>query len=200
MGLFLTLNIKMSRPIRIKIFLIAVLCLATSMASKAQNVALSTDLVEWANFGTANLNVSVSLSRHVSMNVGGRYNPWTFQTAEGSPIYNNQTTGYVGFRYWLWYVYSGWWFGTKIQYMDFKEAGVLRPKVFDGKSVGAGLSFGYTWMLSKHFNIETSCGMWGGRHYEYSVYRTTASMELLRSGPKNFIFFDDFAVSLMYVF
>ena len=75
MGLFLTLNIKMSRPIRIKIFLIAVLCLATSVASKAQKVAISTDLVEWANFGTANLNASVSLSRHVSMNVGGRYNP-----------------------------------------------------------------------------------------------------------------------------
>lgn len=84
--------------------------------------------------------------------------------------------------------------------MDFAETGVLRPKLFEGKSVGAGLLFGYTWMIHERFNIEVGGGVWGGRHIEYNRYRTPASRDLLSSGPRNFVFIDELSVSLMYVF
>lgn len=183
-----------------KLFLSIVLSLSASMASQAQKFAVSTNLVEWANFLTLNLSTSVSISRHTSLSAGVRYNPWTFHSTYEMPICANQKTANFGVRYWPWYVYSGWWFGTKVQYMDFTETGVLRPKVFQGKSIGLGLSFGYSWMLHEHLNIEAGCGLWGGRHFQYSVYRTAASMDLLRSGPKNFIFIDDLTLSIVYVF
>ena len=116
------------------------------------------------------------------------------------PIYNNQTTFYTGVRYWPWYVWSGWWVSAKVRYTQFKETGVLRPKLFQGTSVGAGLAAGYTWMISKHFNIEIGGGAWAGRHLQFEQYRTPASMQLQDSGPRNFVFFDEMSLSLMYVF
>jgi hypothetical protein len=116
------------------------------------------------------------------------------------PIYNKQTTGYVGVRYWPWYVWSGWWVSAKVRYTQFSETGVLRPKLFEGRSIGAGLAFGYTWMPSEHFNIEVGGGAWAGRHLEFAQYRTVRSMELQDSGPRNFAFIDEMSLSLMYVF
>lgn len=172
----------------------------TSPDCRAQKFALSTNLVEWANFGTTNLDASLSVSQHVSLFVGGKYNPWKYKTAKGMPVYENQTTAYVGMRYWPWYVYSGWWIAGKLRYTDFSETGVLRPKLFEGKSVGAAVSFGYTWMIHERFNIEIGGGIWGGRHLEYAKYQTPASMELMERGARNFFFIDDLQVSIMYVF
>lgn len=166
----------------------------------AQKFALSTNLVEWANFATANLDASLSVSQHVSLFVGGKYNPWKFETRKGMPVFENQTTAYAGMRYWPWYVYSGWWIGAKLKYMDFSESGVLRPKLFEGKSIGGGLSFGYTLMIHERFNIEIGGGIWGGRHLEYAKYWNSSNMDLMDSGPRNFVFIDELSVALMYVF
>lgn len=162
--------------------------------------SLSTNLVEWANFATVNLDASFRVSQHISLFIGGKYNPWKFETKGGMSIFENQTTAYAGMRYWPRFVYSGWWIGAKLKYMDFSESGVLRPKLFEGKSLGAGVSFGYTWMIHERFNVEIGGGIWGGRHLAYSKYRTPAARDLIDSGAKNFVFIDDLSISLIYLF
>ncbi len=181
------------------ILLATLLCCLTHRAD-AQKFSLSTNMLEWANFGTVNVEAGMSLSQHVSLHLGGKYNPWKFNTQSGMPVYNNQTTAYLGCRYWLWYVNSGWWLGARVRYLDFQETGVLRPKLFEGRSVGAGLLFGYTFMLNEHLNLELGGGAWGGRHLEYARYRTVSSRELLDSGARNFFFIDELSLSIMYVF
>lgn len=168
--------------------------------ASAQKFALSTNLIEWANFGTINADAGLSVAQHFSLHAGAKFNPWSFHTKSGMQIYNKQTTAYFGARYWPWYVYSGWWIGARVRFMDFSETGVLRPKLFEGKSLGAGVLFGYTWMIHEHFNIEIGGGLWGGRHLEYTRYRTPARRDILSSGPRNFAFVDELSVSLMYVF
>lgn len=168
--------------------------------ASAQKFALSTNLVEWANFGTINADAGLSVAQHFSLHAGAKFNPWSFHTKSGMQIYNKQTTAYFGARYWPWYVYSGWWIGARVRFMDFSETGVLRPKLFEGKSLGAGVLFGYTWMIHEHFNIEIGGGLWGGRHLEYNRYRTPARRDILSSCPRNFAFVDELSVSLMYVF
>ena len=157
-------------------------------------------MVEWANFGTINIDAGASVSQHFSLFAGVKFNPWKFETAYGMPVYNNQTTVHAGARYWPWYVYSGWWLGAKLKYTDFAETGVLRPKLFKGNGVAAGASFGYTWMLSKHLNLELGAGVCAGRLFECSCYRTAKSMVLLSSAPRNYVYIDDVALTLMYVF
>lgn len=172
----------------------------SSRKCAAQKFAVSTNLVEWANFATANLDASLSVSQHISLFVGGRYNPWEFRTAKGMQVYEKQKTAYAGFRYWPWYVYSGWWVGGKLRYSDFSYTGVIRPKLAEGKSVGAAVNFGYTWMIHERFNIEVGGGIWGGRHLDYAMYMTPENMLVKSEGPRNFVFIDDLSVSLMYVF
>jgi hypothetical protein len=188
------------RTMLLKSLLLSLLFIGSASLASAQKVSVSTNMLEWGNFGTMNADVGVSISQHFSLFAGGRYNPWSFQAKSSMPIYNKQTTGYVGVRYWPWYVWSGWWVSAKVRYTQFSETGVLRPKLFEGKSIGAGLAFGYTWMLSEHFNIEVGGGAWAGRHLEFAQYRTVRSMELQDSGPRNFAFIDEMSLSLMYVF
>lgn len=184
-----------------KIFIIVVLAsMFLSLESKAQKFSISSNALDWLDFGTANLELGLSLSQHFSLSVGGQYNPWKFKDKQDFDIYKNQTTAYVGARYWPWYVFSGWWVGVKVQYSDSDKTGIWRPALETAKSLGAGLSAGYTLMLHKNFNIEFSAGLWGGRHLEYILYDCPRCMVVRDASARNFIAIDDVSVSLMYVF
>lgn len=181
------------------IILLTVLC-GHLNETQAQKISIGTNLVDWANLGTANLEVGASVSQHFSLMAGARYNPWEFKTPKGFEMYNRQTTGYIGTRYWPWYVFSGWWAGAKVQYSSFSKTGLWRAALEEGKSIGAGLSFGYTVMLHEHVNIEFGAGLWGGRHFEYALYECPRCMQIREIGPKYFIAPDDISVSIMFVF
>ena len=177
-----------------------ILCVS---AVKAQNAkfALSTNALEWANYGTANLELGVGLAQHLSLQAGVKYNPWSFTAKNlGIPVRNNQTTAFVGARWWPWYVMSGWWLGAKVQYSDYEKTGLWRPALEQGVKVGGGLSFGYTLMLHKHVNIEFGAGMWGGSQLKYDLYCCPNCKELRDTGSRGFIGLDDVSVALMFVF
>jgi len=169
--------------------------------SRKTQVALSTDLVDWANFGTVNLEAGVSLHQHFSVHAGAKYNPWNFKTYNlGLALYNKQTTAYAGFRYWPWYVLSGWWVGAQAQYTDYAETGVWRHALDTGKAIGGGVSFGYTLMLHENLNLEFGAGVWAGRRFEHTLYCCPDCMKVRESGPGNFVALNDISISLMYVF
>ena len=180
--------------------IILILLLGISYSAGAQKLSLSTNLVDWANFGTANIEAGVSISQHFSAMLGGHFNPWKFKTGSGNDIFNKQTTGYVGVKYWPWYVYSGWWLGTKVQYASISRSGIWRPALEERSSIGAGLSFGYTVMLNKNLNLEFGAGVWGGKHLKYAIYECPKCMRLREQRSFNFIHPDDISISLTYVF
>ena len=169
--------------------------------SRKTQVALSTDLVDWANFGTVNLEAGVSLHQHFSVHAGAKYNPWSFKTHNlGLALYNKQTTAYAGCRYWPWYVLSGWWVGAQAQYTDYAETGVWRHALDTGKAIGGGVSFGYTLMLHENLNLEFGAGVWAGRRFEHTLYCCPDCMKVRESGPGNFVALNDISISFMYVF
>ena len=61
-------------------------CLLLTTILSAQEVSLSTNLLDWANLGTANLQAGISFSRHLSLHAGARYNKWDFGSAGFSSI------------------------------------------------------------------------------------------------------------------
>jgi hypothetical protein len=68
------------------------------------------------------------------------------------------------------------------------------------RSVGGGLSFGYTVMLHEHINLEFGAGLWGGRHLDYTLYECPECMKVRDTGARYFIAPDDVSVSIMFVF
>ena len=72
-------------------FLFFLIFAAKPQTVEAQNVAISTNAVDWLNFGTANIGVGVDVSRHFSVEAGARYNPWSFsRKSSGLAVMNRQ--------------------------------------------------------------------------------------------------------------
>ena len=183
-----------------KLILTVFLALAGTIAS-AQKVAVGTNLVDWANLGTANIEAGLSIGQHFSTFVGGRYNPWNFDSEQhGNDMRANVRNAYVGVRYWPWYIYSGWWIALKGQYEQFLEGGLWRPIVEEGTAIGAGLSGGYTVMIHKNINLEFGIGLWGGQYTDYTKYQCFDCLDIITSGPRKFLKFDDLVIAFVYVF
>ena len=173
----------------------------TAQEKRKTQVALSTNVVDWANFATINLEAGISVHQHFSVHAGAKYNPWNFKTRKlDLPLYNKQTTAYAGFRYWPWYVFSGWWIGAQAQYTNYAETGIWRHALDTGSAVGGEFSFGYTLMLTERLNIEFGAGVWAGRMYDHTLYCCPECMTVRETGPRNFVALNEISLALMYIF
>ena len=77
--------------------------------------------------------------------------------------------------------------------------GILSPQTEEGDRIGAGLYSGYTYMVSRHFNMEFGLGFWAGLD-KYRKYSCPKCGLTLQQGDRAFILPDDLIVSLVYVF
>jgi hypothetical protein len=178
-----------------------IVLLGLCLAANAQTISIGTNAVDWVNLGTANIEIGLSVGQHFSVVTGGRYNPWSFNSQRHEvPMHNNVKVAYAGVRYWPWYVFSGWWVGLKGQYEQFMQGGFWRPMLEEGTAVGGALSGGYTWMLHKHLNLEFGLGLAAGRYTDYSRYQCSDCVDLITTGPRNFLKFDDLVIAIVYVF
>ena len=190
---------------------IVAMSLSISPALRAQRYSFSTNAVEWLNLGTINAEAGMAVAQHLSLHAGFRYNPWTFR--KGDPHdrfddpegiterqFENRKQAYdVALRFWPWYIYSGWWFYGKAQYMEYNRGGLIHHPAEEGDAYGIGLGAGYTHMLHKNWNIEFGLGVWGGQT-RYKTYRCTNCGSVMENGKKFFFLPDDAFISLIYIF
>ena len=183
------------KPYRIILSLCLVLL---PLLSHAQQFSLSTNAADWANLGTVNVEASVAVARHWSINIAGRYNPWTFGK-EGDRVQNRVRGASAGVRWWPWNVYSGWWVGTRAQWEEYNRGGIRSPRTEEGDAYGAALSAGYSLMLHPNINIEFGAGFWGGWH-RYRVYSCPTCGKIENEGSGAFILPSDLLVSIVLTF
>lgn len=172
-----------------------------SFSAYSQNFNVGTNLFDWGNYGTINAEAGVSLSQHYSIVAGLKCNPWDFSKG-GDAVHNKMFVAFAGARYWPWYVNSGLWFQGIGQFADYSIAGTWRHALDKGTAAGVGVSAGYTYMLSAHFNVEFGLGCWAGYLFKHSLYQCSNCMILreLESGPRAFIDFNNITLSVAYVF
>ena len=77
--------------------------------------------------------------------------------------------------------------------------GLLSRETSEGDRFGAGLSAGYTYMLSRHLNVEFGIGLWGGVDV-YRKYSCPSCGVTMEDGNKFFLLPDDLKVAMVYVF
>ena len=181
-----------------RIYLIVVAVFLSHMEMDAQKFSVSTNLLGYAALGTMNLDASYALSRRWSLVAGVIYNPFSFSSGEDQ--YQMRQLSYcLGARLWPWHIWSGWWFASKIRYQEYNMGGILSPQTEEGDRIGAGLYSGYTYMDSRHFNMEFGLGFWAGLD-KYRKYSCPKCGLTLQQGDRAFILPDDLIVSLVYVF
>lgn len=162
----------------------------TVFTANAQELSFSTNFIDYARTGTANLEASYALARHWSVSAGVKYD-------SGGDM--RQQLYSLGGRYWPWHIYSGWWLSGKMQYQEFNEAEPVSLETSEGDRYGAGIAGGYSKMLGRHLNLDIGIGLWTG-YSRYVTYACPTCGRIIGSDDKLFVLPNDLMIALSYIF
>lgn len=177
--------------------LLVLLCALAATPLWAQRWSVSTNALDYLNFGTLNAEVSWAASRHWSLSAQARYNP--FQFGDEAPVANRQRSFALGARWWPWHVFSGWFISAGGRYREYNAGGFESPRTEEGEGYGGSVGAGYAHMLSPHLNLEFGLGFWAGVK-QYAVYSCPRCGITLETGRKAFVMPDNLLIALTYVF
>lgn len=194
--------------------LLGVMCWLGFSAS-AQEVALKTNLLYDATT-TPNIGLEIGIGKRTTAQVVYGLNPWTF---------NSQSKGEQKAKHWVVMPEVRWWTCSKLNgffygihamggqfnagNIDIPVPGVffggdnLRTMVknnrVEGNFVGGGVTIGYQWILSRHWNLEAEIGA-GYDHVWYKRYPCGECGTLLDKSQSNYAGITKAGLSLMYIF
>ena len=188
----------------------AVVFLATSLSVSAQ-VAIKTNLLYDATT-TPNLGVEVATDSQHTLNLVYGLNPWNFGDGKKAKHWVLQPE----FRWWPCTAFNGHFFGVHLMGGQFNAAKVdipvpgfffsgdnLRTGVKDARYqawyAGAGVTYGYQWILARHLNLEAEVGI-GYNHAWYEKYPCAECGTLLKKGGANYVGLTKLGLSLEYIF
>lgn len=128
----------------------------------AQNVAVKTNLLYDATT-TFNLGAEIGLSPRWTLDLSANYNPFSFSDNKKWKHWMAQPEA----RYWFCERFNGHFMGLHLLGGQYNVGGVklpfgIYPSVedyrYEGYYYGAGLAYGYQWVLGKHWSFEASLG------------------------------------------
>ncbi len=194
---------KLSKKSIVMVFLL----LFGSVALRAQDVAVKTNLLYDAAL-TVNLGAEVRLAPKWSFDLSGNLNAWDVNSHKWKH-WLLQPEG----RYWFCEGLQGHFVGVHAlggEYnvgnvdLDFKMLGTdfrnLKDKRYQGWFAGAGIAYGYSWILGKHWNFEAEIGL-GWIYTRYDVYPCAKCGTKLATGKAhNYVGPTKAALNLVYVF
>lgn len=170
---------------------------------KAQNVALKTNLLYWGT-ATPNLGLEAAVGGKHTVQLFYGLNPWTFSEGKRMRHWVLQPE----YRYWFCESFNGWFLGAHVMGGEFNVGGIKLPfglfesladRRYEGWYAGGGVTAGYQWMISKHWNFEASLGI-GYDYIKYDKYECGVCGALLESGHANYFGPTKLALSFLYIF
>ena len=142
--------------------------------SYAQKAAVKTNLLYDAT-STLNLGVEFGLGHRWTLDVSGNYNPWTFSGNRKMKHWLVQPE----VRWWSCTRFSGHFVGLHAHGGGYNWGGMLpwairpgsdlRDHRYQGWLVGAGVSYGYHWVLGNRWGLEATVGV-GSAYLDYDKY------------------------------
>lgn len=171
-----------------------------SNSVQAQKVAISTNLLEYVNFGTINGEIGLGFSQHFSIYFQGKYNPFEYKFSSGNrQINNKQLSGAIGAKYWLWHTYSGLFVSGQLSLSKYNRGGITSVKTYEGDAVGITLGAGYALMIKEYLNLDFGLGIMGG-YTNFIRYNCPSCGKINKKGKKLFIAPNNVLVQLSYLF
>lgn len=175
--------------------------------ANAQSLAVKSNLL-YDVTGTINGGVELPLSKKWTLDVSGNYNPFTNSDGKRWKHWLVQPEA----RYWFCQRMDGHFIGAHALAMkynvgglntDFKLFGTnfasLKDHRYEGWGVGGGVTYGYSWILSQHWNVEAALGV-GLVYSKYDRYMCEKCGDKLDSGNHLYAGLTKIAFNLIYVF
>jgi len=181
--------------------------------------ALKTNLFYGAYTYTPNLGFELGLGGRSTLDVGAGFNPWNVDGKSGYTLWKFDGTsdsnkklahvlGNVEYRYWLCERFNGHFFGIHALGSLYNIGGYELPLLFgkgskdfryEGWAVGGGISYGYQFILGKHWNLEATIG--GGYAYlNYDKFECPKCGEKIETTHRNYFGPTKAGLSLVYIF
>lgn len=178
-----------------------------ALPGMAQDWALKTNLLYDAVLSPT-VSIEAGLAPKWSAELSGTLNNWTVNDRRWK-MWMLQPEA----RYWFCQRFSGHFVGAHVlggQFnfgnlpFDFKflgtNFGALRDKRYQGWMVGAGVAYGYSWILSRHWNLEAEIGI-GWIYSRFDEYNCSDCGKKTRSDlHHNYFGPTKAAINIIYVF
>lgn len=184
------------------ILFLAFALMATLFTASGQTAAVKTNALSWATT-TLNVGAEAAVGRRQTVQLFGALNPWTFSGGKRARFWAVEPE----WRYWPCETFNGHFFGVHALGGEYNIRNIDLPfgtlpktekgRHYEGWYVGAGLTYGYQWMLSRHWNIEASIGV----GYAYSPYKLYGRCDrCLQRKHRNYVGPTKAALSILYIF
>lgn len=161
------------------------------LTAQAQKVGLKTNFLYWGTT-TMNAETEFSLGRKTTLSLMGAWNPWTFSNDRMMHSWVAQPE----LRLWFCERFEGHFIGIHAHGAQF--FGGFHDKRYDGYLVGAGIGWGYDWILSQHWNLEMEIGFGINRTW-YKESDRLPCQKCAEDKQKTFVSPTKVALSLVYV-
>ena len=193
---------------KLKLCVALLMALFAGMFASAQKVALKTNLPYDAT-ATVNAGIEIGLAPRWTLDISGNFNDWTMSHNRKWKHWLVQPEA----RYWFCERFSGHFFGIhahggeynfgnlkngiKFLGSDFSK---LTDNRYQGWYVGGGLSYGYAWILGKHWNLEAELGI-GYIYTRFDKYPCAECGEKIEEDASHHYFGPTkLALSIVYLF
>ncbi|WP_294081826.1 DUF3575 domain-containing protein [Proteiniphilum sp. UBA5384] len=191
----------MSKP---KLLIIATALLLAGNSTYAQVAGIKTNLIADATT-TMNLGVEIATTPKNTLDLYVNWNPW--EPSGGRLI--KHLLVQPEYRWWFCEKFAGSFLGVHLHggffnwadvKLPFKMYPQLRTHRYEGAFIGGGVSYGYQWVLSKHWNLEANVGA-GYAYINFDKYQCgDCGKRLEKDKDKHYFGPTKAALSIIYVF
>jgi len=191
---------------KVMMAIIAIVLFAGSGKATAQQVALKTNLLYDATT-TPNIGMEIGINKKHTFQVFYGINPWKFGHGDDQKFLKHWVVN-PEFRHWFCQRFNGSFLGIHAFGGQFNAYGFKPPfgwwdeienNRFQGGFVGGGVSYGYQWILGRHWNLEAAIGV-GAAYIWYDKYGCGACESKTDDGHKWYVGPTKIALSIMYMF
>lgn len=186
---------------RVLIFIILLYSAAT-INMHAQQVAIKTNLLYDATT-TLNLGIELGMGWHWTLDIPFNYNPWKWDDGMRVQHWGVQPA----IRYWFCEKFNRTFVGLHAHYADFNVGGLrdwipvsknMKQNRYEGQLYGAGVSGGYSWILSNRWSLEMEIGI-GYAHIVTDKYPCRTCGTSKGHSHKNYVGPTKASISLIYM-
>lgn len=189
-------------------------CLFTGSPEAKAQFAVKTNLLYDATT-TPNLGFELGTGRKNTLQLFYGLNPWTFHSSHGDRKARHWLL-MPELRWWRCSKFNGSFLGVHLMGGQFNASNVdiplpgyffegdnlvksVRDNRYQGWYAGAGFTYGYQWILGKHWNLEAEIGV-GYNHVWYDKYPCYECGAKLAAGQTNYVGVTKLGLSLLYIF
>ena len=176
--------------------------------ASAQDFALKTNVL-YDVTSTVNAGVEIGLAPKWTLDVSGNYNGWSMSHGRKWKHWLVQPEA----RYWLCDRFAGHFFGVHLHGGQYNVGGLtnsikflgtdfskLSEGRYQGWFAGAGVAYGYAWVLGRHWNLEGEIGI-GYAYTKSDHYECDGCGRKVEEGiTHNYFGLTKLALNLIYVF